>query len=136
MKIRSLIFTFVLFTSIFCAYAQDIPVRAAEKGAGVFLGETRALREIPQITNQEMQALKAKADLKLLNRKLRVRHYPYAYRALPKGPDAAWQKSTGIEKEAFNEPPVIFEGQGSPFFPPDCIGTSGPGHFMQMVNST
>jgi hypothetical protein len=32
-------------------------------------------------------------------------------------------------------PLVNFDGQTSPYYPPDCNGTAGPSHFMQTINS-
>jgi len=135
MKIRSLLLA-VAFCSCFSLIkAQSVPVTPSENGVGVFLGVTKALRDIPEITPAEMQILKAKAEAKQFNKKLRVREYPYADVALPKGPDAVWQKTTGTAA-ATKAPVVNFEGQASPYYPPDCNGTSGPAHFMQTVNST
>ena len=34
-----------------------------------------------------------------------------------------------------NPPTVNFEGQGSPYYPPDCNGTAGPNHYMQTINT-
>jgi len=135
MKIRSLLLTLAFGSSLFFASAQNIPIAPTETGDGVFLGETKALRDIPECTPDELQLIKAKADAKLLNKKLRVRDYPYADIALPKGPDAAWQQAMG--KAAKGKAPITnFQGQTSPYFPPDCNGTSGPNHFMQTVNTT
>jgi PKD repeat protein len=134
MKIRNLILATALFFNILIASAQQIPIHPTEYGSGIFLGETQPLRDIPQISPEEMAIMKAKADAKLLNKKLRVRDYPYADIALPKGPDAAWQKTMG--KAPMLEAPSVFEGQTSPYFPPDCNGTAGPNHYMQTVNST
>ncbi len=136
MKIRSL-----LFVVAFCSFsvlinAQNIPITPSETGVGTFLGETKPLRDMPEITPEEMLILKAKADKKLLNRKLEVREYPFADVALPKGSDEVWQKTMGKSPAAGKEPVVNFDGQNSPYYPSDCNGTSGPNHFMQTVNTT
>lgn len=110
-------------------------VKPSETGAGVFLGVTKPLRDIPELTAEETQLLKAKAEAKLLNKKLRVRSYPYADIALPKGTDAVWQKTMG-KKASGKAPKAIFEGQSTSSYPPDCNGAAGPNHFMQAVNTT
>jgi PKD repeat protein len=135
MKIRSLLLMVAFCSCVALVTAQNIPVTPSETGVGVFLGETKALRDIPEITPAEMEILKAKAEAKQFNKKLRVREYPYADIALPKGPDAVWQNTMG-KAPASKAPIVNFEAQTSPYFPSDCNGTSGPNHFMQTVNTT
>jgi len=135
MNIRSLFLIFLLCSFLTHLNAQNIPVKPSETGAGVFLGPTIPLRNIPEISSAEVQLLKSKAEAKQLNAKLRVRQYPYEDVAFPKGPDAVWQKTMG--KSAFgNAPEVIFEGQSTSSYPPDCNGTAGPNHYMQLVNTT
>ena len=95
MKIRSLLLTIAFCGCALLLNAQNIPVTPTETGVGVFLGETKPLRDIPELTPEEMQLLKEKAEAKLLRKKNQVREYPYADIALPKGPDAAWQKTMG-----------------------------------------
>lgn len=68
-----------------------------------------------------------------LNEGLETRSYPFAATALPKGEDPLWQKKMGKIKSS-NGPIVNFDGQVSPYFPPDCNGVSGPNHFFQTVN--
>ncbi len=136
MKIKSLLITLVFCSSMPLLNAQqNIPVTPTEIGAGVFLGETKPLRDMPEITPAEMEVLKQKAEAKQFNKKLRVREYPFADVAFPKGPDAVWQKTMG--KTATGRAPIInVDGQNSPYYPPDCNGTVGPNHFMQTVNTT
>jgi len=135
MKIRSLLLSMLFCTGVVQLTAQNIPITPSETGAGVFLGETKPLRDIPELTVSELQILQQKAETRQFNKKLRYREYPYADIALPKGPDAVWQKTMG--QTATTKAPVVnFEGQTSPCFPPDCNGTSGPNHFMQTVNTT
>jgi len=115
--------------------AQNLPVSPSETGFGTYLGETKPLRDIPELTPAEIQFLKEKAEGKQLNKKLRFRDYPFADIALPKGPDAAWQSTMG--KAANGKAPIInVEGQATSSYPPDCNGTVGPNHFMQTVNVT
>ena len=135
MKIRSLLLTIAFCGCALLLNAQNIPVTPTETGVGVFLGETKPLRDIPELTPEEMQLLKEKAEAKLLRKKNQVREYPYADIALPKGPDAAWQKTMGKSKNA-KAPTANFDGQNSASYPPDCNGTAGPNHFMQTVNVT
>ena len=135
MKIRSLLLTVVLCSCAALLKAQTIPISPSETGTGVFLGETRPLRDIPALTPEEMQILNDKAAAKQLNKKLRYREYPFADVALPKGPDAAWQQTMGKSK-APKAPALNFDGQNSSSYPPDCNGVAGPNHFMQTVNVT
>jgi PKD repeat protein len=131
-----------LFLIIFSFYwitlhvsAQNIPVTPSETGAGIFQGETRPLRDIPELTVTELQFLKSKAEAKQLNKKLRVREYPYASIALPKKSDAVWQKNMG-KSASGKAPERNFDGQITSSYPPDCNGTSGANHFMQTINTT
>ena len=135
MKIRSLLLAVLFSCCSMLVKAQNTPIIPSETGVGVFLGETKALRDLPEITPAEMQILKAKADAKQLNKKLRIREYPYADVALPKGPDAVWQQTMG-KSGGVKAPVANFAGQDSPYYPPDCNGTAGPNHFMQTVNCT
>jgi len=130
----------LLFVAIICSFvlhlsAQNKPIAPSKIVTGVFLGETKALRDIPPLTADELQAIKQKAEAKILNKKLQFREYPYAETALPKGPDAVWQRSMGTSGSV-KVPAKNFEGQSSPYYPPDCNGAVGPNHFMQTVNCT
>jgi PKD repeat protein len=116
--------------------AQDEILKPTTVGEGTFIGISRPLIDIPPLTGAEYAIMVEKAEKKLLNPKLRTRFYPYAETALPKGPDAAWQKLMGQNKAAASEPLVNFQGQNSPYFPPDENGTAGPNHYMQTVNTT
>jgi PKD repeat protein len=135
MKIKNLLLVVVLCTGMMHLDAQNVPVTPSEIVTGVFLGETKPLRDLPELTPAEMQELKQKAEAKQFNRSLRVREYPFADIALPKGPDPVWQNTMG-KTGASRAPVVNFDGQNSPYFPSDCNGTSGPNHFMQTVNTT
>jgi len=126
------IFFYIPFISV---NAQDVPVHPSFIGEGVFLGVSPPLRDLPALTPAEYQAMVAKAETKVLNKKLKERFYPFAATALPQGPDPAWQKKMGTT-DINRSPDVNAEGQTSPYYPPDCNGTAGPDHFMQTVNTT
>ncbi|MFZ4547746.1 MAG: fibronectin type III domain-containing protein, partial [Bacteroidales bacterium] len=115
--------------------AQNDVVHPTILGQGTFIGISQPLKDIPPLTATEMEALKVRAEKKMLNKKLRNREYPFAETALPKGEDAAWQKTMGnmVSPKA---PILNFDGQTSPYYPPDCNGTAGPNHYMQTINST
>ncbi len=131
----------LLFTAFFCAVmlqlrAQDnVPVHPTIIGEGTFIGVSLPLKDLPPLTESELQAIKEKAASKVLNKKLQNREYPFSETALPKGPDAAWQKNVG--KSVSSKAPLVnFDAQTSPYYPPDCNGTAGPNHYMQTVNTT
>ena len=69
------------------------------------------------------------------NEELKQRIYPYAATALPKGPDAVWQKENGRVQQT-KAPVQNFEGVGNLFggSPPDTDGEVGPNHYVQMIN--
>jgi PKD repeat protein len=115
--------------------AQNIPVKPSETGTGVFAGRTKPLRDMPGLTPNDLQLLKARAEAKQLNKELQVRSYPFAAIALPKGADAVWQKTKG-KASSGKAPERNFIGQSTSSYPPDCNGTAGANHFMQMVNTT
>jgi hypothetical protein len=130
-----LFFSILLFTfKPVISHSQDIPLHPALIRTGVFHGLTPPLRDIPAMSAEEFDKLKAKAEKKALNRKLEFRSYPFAATALPKGPDQAWQNFMGAT-DGPKAPVVNFSGQNSPYYPPDCNGTAGPDHFMQTVNT-
>ena len=125
------------FLWLICAHtvkSQDVPVRPSMVGQGEFHGITPPLRDLPVLTPEEYAIMKAKAEKKLLNKKLRVRSYPFADQALPKGPDPIWQTDMG-RSPGSRAPLVNFDGQTSPYYPPDANGTAGPNHYMQTINT-
>ena len=135
MNIRSILLI-LSFCSLFTNLtAQNIPVKPSETGSGVFLGATKPLRDIPELTAAEVQLLKVKSQEKVHNEELSLRSYPFADIALPKGPDAVWQKTMG-KSASTNASASVFEGQSTSSYPPDCNGAAGPNHFMQTVNTT
>ncbi len=123
----------VLFSGILMLNAQEKPLHPAFVGTGTYLGLSKPLRDIPAMSADEFRKMEAKAKNKQLNEKLKYRNYPYASTALPKGPDASWQRFMGDNATSVN-PLVNFEGQTSPYYPPDCNGVVGPAHFMQTIN--
>ncbi|MBK6964641.1 MAG: T9SS type A sorting domain-containing protein [Bacteroidales bacterium] len=132
------LFITMLFLSLFGlkSMAQDEILKPVTVGEGTFIGISKPLKDIPPLTEAEYASMVVEAERKLLNPKLRTRYYPYEATALPKGPDAAWQKLMGQNKSAASDPLVNFQGQNSPYFPPDENGTAGPDHYMQTVNTT
>jgi len=114
--------------------AQDTPVKPVMTGIGTYHGLTPPLRDIPPVTEEEWQIMVEKAEKKLLNPKLRERHYPFAETALPTGPDPVWQKEMGA---TVPDGGIImnFDGQTSPYWPPDANGAAGPLYYMQSINT-
>jgi len=132
-KILPLILVCVLGFSGLILIAQDGPISPSIIGTGKYFGLTPPLSELPTISLDEFAQMALDADKKR-NEELRVREYPYAETALPKGPDEAWQKIMGTY-EGMKAPIVNFDGQTSPYYPPDDNGTSGPNHYMQTINT-
>lgn len=131
--------TLILVSFLLIAYhlplrSQDIPLKPTLTGTGTFHGTTPPLKELPVLSAEEYADMKAKAEKKALNKKMRTRSYPFAEQALPKGPDPAWQQEMGTFSGS-KAPLVNVDGQSSPYYPPDCNGTAGPNHYMQTVNS-
>ncbi|HAH56774.1 MAG: T9SS type A sorting domain-containing protein [Lentimicrobium sp.] len=135
MKVKILLLIAITFT-IHPIFAQQGPIEPHNLGEGQLLGISKPLKDIPPITEAEWALMTGKAEAKLLNPKLRLRYFPYESTALPKGEDAVWQKSQGNTRIPLEDPTVNFQGQTSPYFPPDCNGAAGPGHYMQTINTT
>ncbi len=114
--------------------AQDVSVSPLMVGTGTYLGLSKPLREIPAMTEVEFRKMALLAD-KPRNEELQNRSYPFEETALPKGNDPAWQKEMG-NFESGKAPIVSFDGQISPYYPPDANGATGPNHFMQTVNAS
>ena len=126
-------FMLAFIMQVLAIQAQDSICSPVFTGEGTLLGITPPLRDLPPISEAEWNEMVAKANEKLLNPKLRTRTYPFAETALPKGPDAAWQKTQGGNRAALSDPIVNFQAQSSPYFPPDEIGAAGPNHYMQAL---
>lgn len=131
---KNLLFTAILTLSVFVLTAQNQPVSPREVASGTYYGLSRPLRDIPAMTAGEFHQLELKGLTRTLNKDLKNRIFPFAATALPKGADPAWQKMMG--SVTGNSGPVVnFDGQTSPYYPPDCNGTAGPNHFMQTINT-
>ena len=134
MRALNLLFTIVFCTIIFSLCAQVIPVHPSAITTGTYYGLSRPLHDIPPMTKKEIKQLAKKAREHELNEGLAKRSYPFAATALPRGDDPVWQRFMGTSTG--NKAPIMnFDGQTSPYFPPDCNGTAGPNHFMQLINT-
>jgi hypothetical protein len=133
MKNHYILTILVLFFSAFLSvFAQKGPVHPAITGTGTYYGLTPPLRDLPVLTEAEF--LKMEADKTYeRNKDFNKRSYPFARTALPKGPDPAWQRVMGTTRGS-REPLMNFDGQKSPYYPPDANGTAGPGYYMQTIN--
>ncbi len=134
-KYTLLSFLVAAFAFITCpVFSQDQAVHPAFISTGTFLGITPPLKDLPRMTDADWEAMKAKAEEEELNEGLKLRSFPYAATALPKGPDPVWQKQMARQRDT-HAPSVDFTGQSSPYFPPDDNGTVGPNHYMQTINT-
>ena len=132
MKKNYLLFL-MLFVLACTVNAQDKAISPSYTGIGVYHGLSQPLRDIPAITPDEYEKMEIDAA-KPRNEKIRVREYPFAETAFPKGDDPAWQREMGNTQPP-RAPIVSFDGQASPYYPPDANGTAGPNHYMQTINS-
>lgn len=130
---KSYLLLIVLFFAIaFISNAQDKPISPSYIGVGQYHGLSKPLRDVPAMTPAEYEKMVIDAA-KPRNEELRERLYPYASAAYPKGDDEVWQRKMG-STAPIKAPIVSFDGQTSPYFPPDCNGTAGPNHYMQTIN--
>jgi hypothetical protein len=137
MKTKSLLLiVLVLFCFQLLKAQQDKPVHPSKVNTGKFIGLSKPLRDLPKITQKEFDQIAERAKQKQLNPSLKLRSYPFAATALPKGPDPVWQSSMGTKSALSNSPIQNFSGQTSPYYPPDCNGAAGPNHYMQTINCT
>ncbi len=130
------IFLIIAITAMFVPdnlSAQNKSIGPSIIITGEYLGETPPLRDLPTLTDAEWQQLAVKAEMEELNPELSTRSYPFAETALPKGSDPVWQVQMGANRETM-APLINFDGQTSPYFPPDANGTVGPEHYMQTIN--
>jgi hypothetical protein len=123
----------LLFAAAFSLKAQDKAISPSYVGVGQYHGLSLPLRDIPALTADEYEKMEIDAA-KPRNEEIRERLYPFESTALPKGDDPAWQRDLG-KVQPPKAPIVSFDGQTSPYFPPDCNGATGPNHFMQTINS-
>jgi len=126
----SLLFSLFIGTS----QAQKISVNPTEVVNGTYYGVSKPLRDLPPMTLEEYQSIEKKSLEKQFNESLKYRSYPFESTALPKGDDPAWQKEMGKSIHVGRSPIVNFNGQNSPYYPPDDCGTAGPNHYMQTIN--
>ncbi|MCX6246584.1 MAG: BACON domain-containing carbohydrate-binding protein [Bacteroidetes bacterium] len=131
---KTFLLSFILSLCVIFLKGQDVAVHPAYINTGTFLGVSKPLRDLPVMTKKDWRAMARYAEKHELNEGLGHRSYPFAATALPKGEDPLWQKYMGKVKGS-NGPLVNFEGQSSPYYPPDCNGTPGPNHFMQTINT-
>jgi PKD repeat protein len=123
-----------VFVGIGYLAAQDNPISPSVIKTGVYHGLSPALRDLPVITDAEFQQMVIKGEQKMLNKKLKERHYPYASTALPQGPDPVWQEEMG-KTMGIKAPVMNFSGQTSPYYPPDANGSIGSNYYMQTINT-
>lgn len=129
-----MLFVFVSSTSV---AQKSEPVSPTLIKTGKLMGISKPLKDIPPMDAEQAKIMAEKAQKRVLNPKLRYRSYPFAETALPKGEDPALQKIySKAGKSTSNYILQNFEGQGSPYLPPDANGTPGPNHYMQTVNTT
>ena len=136
---RRLIFfalIFIILPFTFHALAQDIPAKPTLLKTGTFIGVSKPLRDIPPMSKEDFLQLQAKAQRRAKNTPFQPPVYPFAATSLPKGPDAVWQQTNGTREGTPRAPIQYWEGQSSPYYPPDCNGATGPNHYMQTVNTT
>jgi len=130
---KSYLLVLMLFAFAFSLKAQDKAISPSYIGVGVYHGLSQPLRDIPAMTADEYEKMELDAA-KPRNEDLQQRLYPFEATALPKGDDQAWQREMG-KMQPPKAPIVSFEGQASPYFPPDCNGAAGPNHYMQTINT-
>ena len=127
------LFLFVFSNEIF---SQNIPASPKKITTGKFIGISKPVRDIPDMSKEDYEAMVAKAKRRAKNTPWPLPVYPHASTAQPKGDDPVWQKNNGAKSGNSMAPLLTFEGQNSPYYPPDCNGAAGPSHFMQTVNTT
>ncbi|MCE1202305.1 MAG: hypothetical protein LWX09_09445, partial [Bacteroidia bacterium] len=103
---------------------------------GKYHGLSRPLGELPQLTEDEFNALveKGKNRLRSLSWEPKKRLYPFAETALPKNGDPIRQSEMGTIQ---NNRPVFlnFDGQTSPYKPSDVNGDVNETHYFQTINT-
>lgn len=132
---RKLFVTALFVISTVMIFGQHESVSPGIIKTAAYFDVSPPLSDLPPLTADELEVMKEKALKKAKNKGLGDRVYPFADRAFPQGPDEVWQKQMGNQK-SFKAPVVNFNGQSSPYFPPDCNGDVGPNHYFQTVNTT
>ncbi|MFC2101445.1 T9SS type A sorting domain-containing protein [Bacteroidota bacterium] len=115
--------------------AQVNSVHPTEIVTGTYYGVSKALRDLPPMSKKEYQAIEKKAREKQFNESLKYRNYPFESTALPKGDDPVWQSEMGRSINISHFLMANFNGQNSPYYPPDDNGAAGPNHYMQTINT-
>jgi hypothetical protein len=133
MKKNYLLLIAILLAIVFTSKAQDKAISPSLIGVGLYHGLSAPLRDIPAMTAEEYEKMEIDAA-KPRNEEIRERLYPFESTALPKGDDPSWQREMG-NTQAPKAPIASFDGQTSPYFPPDCNGAAGPNHYMQTINT-
>ncbi len=119
--------------TFFTTNGQDQPVIPTLIKTGTYLGLSKPLRELPVASAQEMEDLWKRNNEHHNNEGLQFREYPFASTALPKGPDAAWQKIDG-SNQGTRTTGLNINGPVSILLPPDPCGDVGLNHYMQALN--
>ena len=132
--VRNLLFTTVFSLLLLALHAQNMPVHPTDICKGTYYGLSKPLRDIPAMTAAEFHQLELKGLQRTLNKDLKNRIFPYAATALPKGIDPATQDFMGATI-GNKDPLKNFNGQTSPYYPPDDNGVAGPNHYMQTINT-
>ena len=131
---RKLFFTVLFSLVMVVLHAQNMPIHPTDISTGIYYGLSKPLRDLPAMSAEEFHQLELKGLKRTLNKDLKNRIFPFSSTALPKGADPAWQDFMGSTMG--NRAPIQnFDGQTSPYYPPDCNGTVGPAHFMQTINT-
>ncbi|MBK9290167.1 MAG: T9SS type A sorting domain-containing protein [Bacteroidetes bacterium] len=102
---------------------------------GKYHGLSRPLRELPQLTEEEFNALVEKGKNRLRSQSWvpKQRLYPFAETALPKDGDPIRQTEMGT---VTNRPVFLnFDGQTSPYKPSDVNGDVNETHYFQTINT-
>jgi PKD repeat protein len=136
MKLKNLIticLTVFIVMQGFNSMAQQDGVKPNSFSKAVYFDRVGPLIDFPALTQEELMEMDEKEKNKVRNKDLQYRSYPNAASALPKGPDAVWQKQVGKMRGVSN---IMenFNGLTTTSSPPDCNGSAGPEHFFQTVN--
>lgn len=127
------IFTLVL--SIFWAtsiFAQ-VPSPKAKVLTPVYFDESPVLKKLIQVYDPNGEV---ESPLKR-NSALRIRSYPYAESALPKGVDPVLQRKMGTVGKSARDLNLTIDGQTNPLISPwDATGAAGPNHYIQCINNS
>lgn len=131
---RATLLAVLFFLFVFTSSAQVVPIHPSDIVQGTYHGIGKPLRDIPPMSAEEFHQLELKGLKRTLNKDLKNRIFPFAETALPKGRDNFRQDFMGTNSDG--ETLLLnYDGQTSPYYPPDCNGTAGPNHFMQTINT-